>query len=94
MAMKNPPHPGRLVRDEIEELGLTITEAASGLGVSRQQLHRVLNGKCAVSAEMAVRLEKAIGSSADAWLRMQTNYDLAQIHPRRIKVRRLERKVA
>jgi addiction module HigA family antidote len=92
--MKKPPHPGRLVRDEIEELGLTVAEAAKGLGMSRQQLHRVLNGKCAISAEMAVRLERAIGSSADAWLRMQTSYDLAQIRSRGIRVRRLERKVA
>ncbi|MGA3307481.1 MAG: HigA family addiction module antitoxin [Xanthobacteraceae bacterium] len=94
MPMKKPPHPGRLVRDEIEELGLTVAEAAKGLGMSRQQLHRVLNGKCAISAEMAVRLERAIGSSADAWLRMQTSYDLAQIRSRGIRVRRLERKVA
>ncbi len=94
MPMKNPPHPGRLVRDEIEELGLTVAEAAEGLGVSRQQLHRVLNGMCGISAEMAVRLEKAIGSSADTWLRMQANYDLAQIRSRDIRVRRLERKVA
>lgn len=94
MPMKTPPHPGRLVRNEIEELGLTIAEAANGLGVSRQQLHRVIKGECAISPEMAVRLEKAIGSTADAWLRMQTNYDLAQIRSRRIRVKRLERRVA
>jgi antitoxin HigA-1 len=94
--MKNPPHPGRLVKDEIEELGLSIAEAAKGLGVTRQQLYRVINGESAITPEMAVRLESAIGSSADAWLRMQVNYDLAQIRLRAssIKVKRLEPKVA
>ncbi len=96
MPMKNPPHPGRLVKDEIEELGLTIAEAANGLGVTRQQLYRIINGECAITPEMAIRLEKAIGSTADAWLRMQMNYDLAQIRLRAssIKVKRLEPKVA
>ena len=96
MPMKIPPHPGRLVKDEIEELGLSIAEAAKGLGVTRQQLYRVINGESAITPEMAVRLESAIGSSADAWLRMQVNYDLAQIRLRAssIKVKRLEPKVA
>ena len=66
--MKNPPHPGRLVKDEIEELGLSVAQAAAGLGVTRQQLYRVINGESAVSPEMAMRLEKGIGSSAGAWL--------------------------
>jgi addiction module HigA family antidote len=96
MPMKNPAHPGRLVKVEIEELGLSVAEAAKGLGVTRQQLYRVINGECAITPEMAVRLEKAIGSTADTWLRMQMNYDLAQIRLRAssIKVKRLERKVA
>ena len=96
MPMKNPPYPGRLVKDEIEELGLTIADAAKGLGVTRQQLYRVINGECAITPEMAIRLEKAIGSTADTWLRMQMNYDLAQIRLRAsaIKVKRLEPKVA
>ena len=96
MPMKNPAHPGRLVRDNIEELGLTVAQAAKGLGVTRQQLYRVINGDCAITTEMAVRLEKAIGSIAGAWLRMQVNYDLAQIRSRvsSMKVKRLERKVA
>jgi len=94
--MKNPAHPGRLVRAEIEELRLSVAEAAKGLGVTRQQLYRIINGECALTPEMAVRLEKAIGSTADAWLRMQMNYDLAQIRLRAssIKVKRLEPKVA
>ena len=96
MPMKNPAHPGRLVKGEIEALGLTVAEAAKDLGVTRQQLYRVINGECGISPEMALRLEKAIGSTADTWLRMQLNYDLAQIRARTpaIKVKRLERKVA
>ena len=96
MAMKNPAHPGELVRDNIAELGLSIAEAAKGLGVTRQQLYRVVKGQCAVSPEIAVRLEKAIGSTADTWLRMQMNYDLAQVRARAasIRVTRLEPKVA
>jgi addiction module HigA family antidote len=96
MPMKNPPHPGRLVKDNLEELGLSVTEAAKGLGVTRQQLYRVVKGECAITPEMAIRLEKAIGSTADAWLRMQVNYDLAQIRSRAssIKVKRLEPKAA
>jgi addiction module HigA family antidote len=94
--MKNPPHPGAGLKDDIEALGLSIAEAAKGLGVTRQQLYRVINGESAITPEMALRLEGAIGSTADAWLRMQVNYDLAQIRLRAssIKVKRLEPKVA
>jgi antitoxin HigA-1 len=77
--MKNPVHPGELIADALEELGLLAAEAAKGLGVSRQQLHNVIAGRSAVSAEMAYRLEKALGSTAQTWLSMQVNYDLAQI---------------
>jgi addiction module HigA family antidote len=77
--MKNPPHPGRLVKGEIDGLGLSVAQAAEGLGVTRQQLYRVINGECGVSAEMAVRLERGLGSTAATWLRMQMNYDLAQV---------------
>lgn len=91
MAMKNPPHPGRLVKDNIEELGLSVAAAAEGLGVTRQQLYKIIKEESAISPEMAVRLEKAIGSSADAWLRMQAAYDIAQVRLREdtIKVRPL-----
>lgn len=78
MAMKNPPHPGRLLRADIEALGLSVAEAAVGLGVTRQQLYNVLNGKSAVTPDMAVRLERGIGSSAETWLNLQSAYDLAQ----------------
>lgn len=89
--MKNPPHPGLAIKGEIEELGLSVAEAAEGLGVTRQQLYRVINGKSGITPEMAVRLQKAIGSSAEMWLRLQLNFDLAQIQQRAasIKVRRL-----
>jgi len=91
MRMKNPPHPGRIVRDNIDEIGLSVAQAAEGLGVTRQQLYRVINCESAISPEMAVRLEKAIGGTADAWLRMQAAYDLAQVrrHESQIVVRRL-----
>jgi antitoxin HigA-1 len=96
MMMKNPPHPGRLVKENLEELELSVAEGAKGLGITRQQLYRLINGECAVTTEMAVRLEKAIGSSAGAWLRMQMNYDLAQVRLRAssIKVKRLAPKAA
>lgn len=94
--MKNPPHPGRLIRDEIEALGLSVVQAALGLGVTRQQLYRVINGTCAITPEMAVRLERGIGSSAAAWMRMQINFDLARIqqHASSLRVKKLRRKEA
>ena len=79
MAMLNPPHPGRIVRQEcLEALGLGVTEAAKVLGVTRQAINNVVNEKSAISPEMAIRLEKAFGGTADTWLRMQAGYDLAQ----------------
>jgi addiction module HigA family antidote len=96
MPMKNPPHPGLLIKGELDELGVSIAEAAAGLGVTRQQLYRVTNGENAISPDMALRLEKAIGSTADFWLRLQMNYDLAQARLRKpaAEVRKLEPKVA
>lgn len=92
MRMKNPPHPGRIVRQEcIDPLGLTITEAASRLGVTRQTLDKLVNGKAGISPEMSIRLSKAFGSSAEMWLGLQMEYDLAEtkttahkIHVKRI----------
>ena len=79
MTMKNPPHPGRIVRQEcIEPLGLTVTEAAERLGVKRQTLNNLVNGKSGVSPEMSIRLSKAFGSAAEVWLGLQMQYDLAQ----------------
>jgi len=94
--MKNPPHPGELIGDSLDELGVSITKAAKGLGITRQQLHNVIAGRSAVTPEMAVRLEKALGSTADMWLRMQMNFDLVQIRARAssIRVKRFEPEVA
>jgi addiction module HigA family antidote len=79
MSMLNPPHPGRIVRQEcIEALGLSVTEAANLLNVTRQTLNNLVNEKAAISPEMAIRLEKGFGGKADTWIRMQASYDLAQ----------------
>jgi antitoxin HigA-1 len=81
--MKNPPHPGLSVRSDcIEPLGLTVTEAAKVLGVTRQALNNLVNGKSGISAEMAIRLDKAFGGGAETWLRLQMAYDLAQARQR------------
>jgi antitoxin HigA-1 len=92
MLMKNPPHPGRLVKREIEALGLTITEAAAALGVSRQALNNLVNEKSGISAEMAIRLSKALGNTPDTWIKLWAQYDLAQAMKgaAAIKVRKLE----
>lgn len=79
MAMKNPPHPGSFIRDEIiEPLKLTVTAAAVVLGVSRPALSNLLNGRADLSGEMALRIEKAFGVSMDTLMRMQLSYDIAQ----------------
>ena len=91
MPMKNPVHPGRIVRSAcLEPLGLSVTEGAKVLGVTRQALNNVVNGKAAISPEMAIRLSKAFGSTAETWLRMQLAYDLAAAlkNESKIKVRR------
>jgi addiction module HigA family antidote len=92
MRMKNPPHPGRIVRQEcIEALGLTVTQAAKGLGVTRKTLSEIVNGKAGISPEMAIRLSKAFGGSAEVWLAMQMQYDLTQAEKKaaNIKVQRI-----
>lgn len=89
--MKNPPHPGAIVlHDCIEPLGISITDAAAALGVSRNSLSELVNAKRGISPEMAVRLSKAFGGSAESWLTQQLHYDLAQVSADKIKVRRLE----
>ena len=93
MAMKNPPHPGRSIRQNcLDPLGLNVTEAAKVLGVARHTLSRVLNGHAAISPEMAIRLEKAGWSNAEFWLRRQIAYDLVQARrtEENIQVRRYE----
>jgi addiction module HigA family antidote len=78
MPMKNSPHPGQIIRDGCpERRGLTVTEAAGVLDVARPTLSNVLNGRAGVSPEMAIRNEKAFGSTADAWLCLQAAFDLA-----------------
>ena len=93
MAMKNPAHPGRIIRNAcLQPLGLSITDAAKVLDVSRNSVSRVIHGHAAVSPEMAIRLEKAGWSTAGAWLRMQAAFDLAQARKSadKIKVKRYE----
>ena len=93
MVMKNPPHPGRSIKDAcLVPLGLTVTEGARVLDVARHTLSRLINAQAGISPDMAIRLEKAFGSSADVWLRMQAAYDLAQArtHENRIDVKRYE----
>lgn len=79
MPMINPPHPGEGLKDDLDALNLTTAQAAKAIGVTRQQLHRVLTGDSAITPEMAMRLEIVIGSTAEQWLRLQSAYDLAQI---------------
>jgi addiction module HigA family antidote len=92
MPMKTPPHPGLSIRhDCLEPLGLTVTKAAGVLGVSRKAFSELVNGHSGISAEMAIRLDKAFGGDAATWLRLQAAYDLAQAmrSAHRIKVRRV-----
>ena len=89
--MKNPPHPGEIIRDLcIKPLGLTVTQAAEGLGVTRKTLSLLLNGHAGISPEMAVRLSQAFGRSPESWLQLQLQYDLAQVRKstKRIKTKR------
>jgi addiction module HigA family antidote len=88
MPMKNPPHPGHSIRKAcLEPLGLSITDGAKVLGVTRQTLNNVVNGKSGISPEMAIRLSKAFGSTAETWLRMQLAYDLAQVRKDESKIK-------
>ena len=83
MAMKNPPHPGDFIRTEIvESAGMTVTAAAVALGVSRPALSSLLNGRAALSGEMALRIEKAFGVRMDTLMRMQAAYEIAQTRKR------------
>jgi len=92
LVMKNPAHPGEVLRELcLEPLGLSVTQTAEALGVSRKNLSELLNGHIGVSPEMALRLGMAFNTSAEVWLNMQMSYDLAQERKRRrkLKVRRL-----
>jgi antitoxin HigA-1 len=91
MPMKNPPHPGGVVlRECIEPLGLSITDAAAALVSTGTTLSELVNGKSGISPEMAVRLEKVFGGDAESWLVRQAQYDLAHVRSDRIKLERLE----
>ena len=92
MPMKDPPHPGRIVRQEcLEPLGLSVTDAAKALGVSRNALSEIVNERRGISPEMSIRLHKAFGGGADSWHMMQANYDMAKAMEQadRIKVERV-----
>ena len=92
MQMHNPPHPGEILRDLcLEPLGLSVTDAAKALGVSRKTLSSVLNGRAGISPEMAVRLSIAFDTTAESWLNQQVQYDLWVAEKRRksLKVSRL-----
>jgi addiction module HigA family antidote len=88
--MKNPPHPGSFIlRECLEPLNLTITQAAQALGVTRTTLSELVNGRRGISPEMAIRLSQVFGGSAESWITQQAHYDLAQIPAGRIQLKRL-----
>lgn len=93
MNMHNPPHPGEVIRRQcLEPLGLTVTEAAKGLGVSRNTLSMLVNGRLGISPDMAIRLSQGFGGSPESWLTQQMQYDLWQARRRetRINVRKFQ----
>jgi antitoxin HigA-1 len=97
MPMKDPPHPGLSVRfDCLEPLELSVTEGAKVLGVTRQALNNLVNGKAGISAEMAIRLDKAFGGTAEGWLALQMAYDLSQAkkNASTIRIKRYSAKVS
>lgn len=90
--MHNPPHPGEILRELcFEPLGLTVTEAAAALGVSRKTLSAILNGRAGITVEMALRLAKAFGTTPESWLHHQIQHDLWVIRrsKKKLQVRRL-----
>jgi antitoxin HigA-1 len=92
MLMHDPPHPGEIIKELcLEPLGISVTEAAEALGVSRKTLSSIINGKAGISPEMAVRLSIAFDTSSESWLNQQTQYDLwqAEQHRNELRVKRL-----
>lgn len=87
MKMKRPVHPGKIIKHCIESAGLSVTDAAERLGVTRQTLSRVINAKTSLSAEMAVRVSKAFGSTPEHWLRMQMAYDMGRMRDKAASIR-------
>jgi len=87
VAMKKPPHPGRIIKEDcLPELNLTAGAAAEMLGVSRQTLDKIINGRSSITPDMAIRFENVFGSSAETWLRMQLSYDLALARTRESEI--------
>jgi len=78
MTMRNPPHPGRQIQTALDAVEMNVTDGANHLGVARHTLSRVINGRAGISPDMAIRLAKAFGGTANIWVRMQAAYDLAQ----------------
>ncbi len=92
MNMHNPPHPGEIIRDLcLEPLGISVTDAAKALGISRKTLSSILNGRAGISPEMALRLSKAFNTSPESWLNQQVQYDLWQAKKtsKNLKVKKL-----
>jgi addiction module HigA family antidote len=88
--MHNPAHPGEIVQEYMEGLGLTVSALAAHLKITRANLSRMIHGKTGISAEMAVRLSEAFGTTPEVWIRLQANYDLARVlRNRRVKIARL-----
>jgi antitoxin HigA-1 len=96
MEMFNPPHPGLSIKSELDEMKIPVAFAAKSIGVTRQQLYRVMRGESSISPEMAVRLEKSLGGTARLWLAMQASHDLWQMKKSKLKPipRKIERKAA
>ena len=92
MMMYNPPHPGEIIKELcLEPLGISVTAAAKGLGISRKTLSAILNGRAGISPEMAIRLSIAFDTSAESWLNQQSQHDLwqAEQHRNKLHVKRL-----
>jgi len=88
--MHNPAHPGEIIQEYMEGLGLTVSALAAHLKITRANLSRIIHGRSGVSAEMAVRLSEALGTSPEVWIKLQANYDLAKaMRNRRVKIGRL-----
>jgi addiction module HigA family antidote len=88
--MRNPAHPGEIVQEYMEGFGLTVSGLAAHLKITRANLSRMIHSKTGISAEMAVRLSEAFGTSPEVWIRLQANYDLAKaMSKRRVKIARL-----
>lgn len=87
--MIGPPHPGQAIGDNLRRLRVSQSTAAKALGIARKQLQSVIGGRGRVNARLAVKLEMAVGGSAEGWMQMQTDYDIAQARKRTFKIKRL-----